>query len=60
MGLRHLLASLMHVFLKLQVSFRKTAANYRALLQKMTYKEVIAHVFLPPVVHNTTCAPQKS
>jgi len=34
--------------LKLQDSFRKRAANYRALLQKLTYKDKASYASLPP------------
>jgi len=33
---------------KLQVIFRKRATNYRALLQKMIYKDKASHGSLPP------------
>jgi len=36
--------------LKLQVIFRKRATNYRALLQKMTCKNVAPHVSSPPCI----------
>jgi len=34
--------------LKLQVIFRKRATNYRALLQKMTYKDKASYDSTPP------------
>jgi len=34
--------------LKLHVSFRKWATNYRALLQKMTYEDEASYVWSPP------------
>jgi len=34
--------------LKLQVSFRKWATNYRALLRKTTYKDEASYVWSPP------------
>jgi len=43
--------------LKLQVSFRKTAANYRALLQKMTYKDKASYGSSPPSSVPHTCTP---
>jgi len=37
--------------LKLQVSFRKRAINYRAILRKMTYKDKASYASSPPYVH---------
>jgi len=34
--------------LKLQVSFRKRATNYRALLRKMTYEDKAPYASTPP------------
>ena len=33
---------------RVQVSFRKRAAKYRALLRKMTHKDKASYAFLPP------------
>ena len=39
--------------LKLQVSFRKRATNYRALLRKMTSKDKASYASSPPYMHYT-------
>jgi len=38
--------------LKLQVIFRKRAANYRALLREMTYKDKTPYASLPPCTYD--------
>jgi len=46
--------------LKLQISFRKKATNYRALLQKMTYKDQASCGSLPPCRSCHTYSMKKS
>jgi len=38
----------------LQVSLRKRATNYRALLQKITYEDEASHAFSPPCIIQCT------
>ena len=38
--------------LRLQISFRKRAIKYRALLRKMTHKDKVSYASLPPCRHS--------
>ena len=48
--------------LKLRVSFRKRATNYRALLQKITYEDKASYESSPPCItrYNAVCSSREA